>query len=68
MKGGGFLSKLQAEFTSYMKIALKYDSIDYFRMFSRKNKVHILSLNDDRGEKVPTSLHDVGTFSMYKLN
>lgn len=51
-----------------MKIALKHDSIDYFRMFSRKNKVHILSLNDDKVEKVSTSLCDVGTFSMYKLN
>ena len=63
MKGVVSLSKLQAEFTSYMKIALKNDSIDYFRMFSRKNKIDIISLNDSNLENVSMSMYDVDTFS-----
>lgn len=62
------MSKLQAEFTSYMKIALKHDSIDYFRMFSRKNKIDIISLNDSNLENVSMSMYDIDTFSFNELN
>lgn len=68
MKGVFSLSKLQAEFISYMKIALKHDSIDYFRKFSRKNKIDSISLNDSNIKNVSTSINDVDTFSFNKHN
>lgn len=37
----GVLIKLQAEFTNYMKIALKHDSIDYFRSNNKKKNLEV---------------------------
>lgn len=40
------MTRLQAEFTKYMKIALKNDSIDYFRMQNRKNNIESISYEE----------------------
>lgn len=51
-----------------MKIALKHDSIDYFRMFSRKKEIDSISLNDSNIKNVSMSMNDVDTFSFDKRN
>lgn len=38
--------KLQAEFTKYMKIALKNDSIDYFRAIKNSWNIETLSIDN----------------------
>lgn len=61
--------KLQAEFTSYMKIALKNDSIDFFRSYNRKGNIDSISIYNIDESKVSTSqLSDVGAFSFEKMN
>ena len=61
--------KLQAEFTSYMKIALKNDSIDFFRSYNRKGNFESISIYNIDEFKVSTSqLSDVDTFSFEKMN
>lgn len=62
------MSKLKAKFTKHMKIALKHDSIDYFRMFSRKKEIDSISLNDSNIKNVSMSMNDVDTFSFDKRN
>lgn len=62
------MSKLRAEFTNYMKIALKNDSIDYFRM-QRKNNILLASLQDEEVQKVSMShFCDMGAFSFGEFN
>lgn len=62
------MSKLRAEFTNYMKIALKNDSIDYFRM-QRKNNVLLTSLSCKGVQEVSVShFCDMGTFSFDKFD
>ena len=56
------MSKLKAEFTNYMKIALKNDCIDYFRM-QRKNNDLLTSLKDKEVQEVSVSrFRDMGAF------
>lgn len=38
--------KLQAEFTKYMKIALKNDSIDYFRAIKKGWNIEVVSIDN----------------------
>lgn len=38
--------KLQAEFTKYMKIALKNDSIDYFRAIKKGCNIEVVSIDN----------------------
>lgn len=40
------MSKLQAEFTNYMKKALKNDSIDYFRTIKNSWNIEVLSIDN----------------------
>ena len=40
------MDKLKAEFTNYMKKALKNDSIDYFRAERKKNNFHGSKINN----------------------
>lgn len=62
------MSKLRAEFTNYMKIALKNDSIDYFRM-QRKNNILLASLQDKEVQEVSVShFCDMGIFSFAEFN
>lgn len=57
------LDKLKAEFTNYMKKALKNDSIDYFRAERKKNNIHFTSLESKEVKKVSMSQDcDVDTF------
>lgn len=63
------LSKLQAEFTNYMKIALKNDSIDYFRMNNKKGVIDLISIEDVQKLEVSVSQDSgIGTFSFDKFN
>ena len=62
------MSKLRAEFTNYMKISLKNDSIDYFRM-QRKNNDLLTSLEAKEVQEVSVShFCDMGAFSFAKFN
>ena len=61
---------LKAKFTKYMKIALKNDSIDYFRMQERKNKIVSISLREIDDLKVldsPDSEFDTFSFAQNDL-
>lgn len=40
------MTKLQAEFTKYMEVALKCDAIDFYRSNRAKNKYEGISLED----------------------
>lgn len=40
------LGKLQAKFTNYMKIALKNDSVDYFRAIKNSWNIEVLSIDN----------------------
>lgn len=40
------MGKLQAEFTNYMKMALKNDSIDYFRAIKNNWNIEVISINN----------------------
>ena len=63
------MSKLKAEFTSYMKIALKNDCIDYFRMQNRKDTLKESSIYGIEEIKVSMSCYSyIDTFSFDKLN
>ena len=63
------MTKLQAKFTSYMKIALKNDSIDYFRMNNKKGIIDFVSIEKIKELEVSISLEsDTGTFSFDKFN
>ena len=56
------MTDLQKVFTSYMKIALKYDSIDFFRVYYR-NSCLLTSLQDEEVQKVSVSQFcGTGTF------
>lgn len=56
------MTKLQAEFTKYMKIALKCDAIDFYRSNKAKNKYENVSLEDIDELKVSVSLNgEIGT-------
>ncbi len=57
------MTKLQAEFTNYMKIALKHDSIDYFRSNNKKKNLEVFSINEINDKKVSVSqISGIGTF------
>ena len=63
------MTKLQAEFTSYMKVALKNDSIDYFRMNNKKRIIDFVSIEEIKELEVSISQEsDIGTFSFDKFN
>ena len=63
------MSKLKAEFTSYISIALANDCIDYFRVQNRKNMLNESSIYDIEELEVSMSQYcDVGTFSFEELN
>ena len=56
------MTKLQAEFTKYMEIALKCDAIDFYRSNRAKNKYERVSLEDIDELKVSVSLNGgIGT-------
>jgi len=56
------LTKLQAEFTKYMEVALKCDAIDFYRSNRAKNKYERVSLEDIDELKVSVSLNGgIGT-------
>ena len=40
------MGKLQAKFTNYMKIALKNDSVDYFRAIKNSWNIEVLSIDN----------------------
>lgn len=40
------MGKLQAEFTNYMKMALKNDSIDYFRAIKNNWNIEVISIDN----------------------
>ena len=63
MESGCYLlTKLQAEFTKYMEMALRCDAIDFYRTYSRKNKHKELLIEDINNVKVSASLNgEVGT-------
>lgn len=57
------MCKLKAEFTSYMKIALKNDCIDYYRIQARKNKISETSIYDIEELEVSISHYaDIDSF------
>ena len=57
------MCKLKAEFTSYMKIALKNDCIDYYRIQARKNKISEASIYDIEELEVSISHYaDIDSF------
>lgn len=63
------MSKLKAEFTSYISIALANDCIDYFCVQNRKNMLNESSIYDIEELEVSTSQYcDVGTFSFEEFN
>jgi len=51
------LSKLQAEFTKYMGIALKCDAIDFYRSNKNRNKFEYISIETVDELRVSTSLN-----------
>ena len=56
------MTKLQAEFTKYMEIALKCDAIDFYRSNRVKNKYESISNLDIDELKVSVSLNgEIGT-------
>lgn len=69
VKGVFSLTKLQAEFTNYMQIALKHDSIDYFRSHKKYNNLEVFSINEINGEKVSVpQISGIGTFHFSKIS
>ena len=40
------MTKLQAEFTSYIKVALKHNAIDFYRSYKRNKEYEFISLED----------------------
>jgi len=69
VKGVFLLTKLQAEFTNYMKIALKHDSIDYFRSNKEKRNSNIISLSKVKEDKVLVpQISGIGTFFFSKIS
>lgn len=58
------MSKLQAQFTKYIKIALKNDSIDYFRAIKKVDNIKYTSLEEVDSINVSLSQNcDADTFS-----
>ena len=56
------LTKLQAEFTKYMEIALRCDAIDFYRSYKAKQKYTTISVESINNLKVSVSLNGgIGT-------
>lgn len=69
VKGVFSLTKLQAEFTNYMQIALKHDSIDYFRSHKKYNNLEVFLINEINREKVSVpQISGIGTFHFSKIS
>lgn len=57
------MTKLQAEFTKYMEIALRCDAIDFYRANKNKNNFKSVSIENIDELKVSASLSgEVGTY------
>ncbi len=51
------MTKLQAEFTKYMEIALRCDAIDFYRSYKAKQKCSAISVESIDNLKVSISLN-----------
>lgn len=57
------MTKLQAEFTKFMNIALSCDAIDFYRSNKNQSKYESISIDNIDELRVSTSLNgEVGTY------